>query len=113
MFRSYCFKARRNILLKNMSVTFPNSKSIDRFGVVVFSHLRWNFVFQRPQHLLSRFARQHDVIVIEEPIFHDGEPQFVRTKTKEGVTVAVPHLPHGIDQAEIDWIMKGLVEELV
>jgi UDP-galactopyranose mutase len=24
--------------------------------LVCFSHLRWNFVFQRPQHLMSRFA---------------------------------------------------------
>ena len=31
--------------------------------IVVFSHLRWDFVFQRPQHLMTRFARtfaQHD-----------------------------------------------------
>jgi UDP-galactopyranose mutase len=25
--------------------------------LICFSHLRWNFVFQRPQHLMSRFAR--------------------------------------------------------
>ena len=39
--------------------------------LVVFSHLRWNFVFQRPQHLLSRLAAHYRVIFIEEPI-HDG-----------------------------------------
>jgi len=93
--------------------TFPNSKSVDTFGVVVFSHLRWDFVFQRPQHLLSRFAKKHDVIFIEEPAFHDDEPRFVLTKTKEDVTVAVPHLPHGIDQVETDRIMKSLIEQLV
>jgi len=100
-------------LLKDMSVTFLNSKSVGPFGVVVFSHLRWNFVFQRPQHLLSRFAKKHDVIFIEEPIFHDGDPRFVLTETKEGVTVAVPHIPHGMEQAEIDRVVKGLVEKLV
>jgi len=94
-------------------ITFPNSKSVDRFGVVVFSHLRWNFVFQRPQHLLSRFAKQQDVIFIEEPMFHDGDPEFVLTETKEGVTVAVPHLPHGTDSKQIDDIMKGLISDLV
>jgi UDP-galactopyranose mutase len=30
--------------------------------------LRWDFVWQRPQHLLSRFARQHRVLVVEEPV---------------------------------------------
>ena len=26
--------------------------------LICFSHLRWDFVYQRPQHLMSRFARQ-------------------------------------------------------
>ncbi|PYS99894.1 MAG: glycosyl transferase [Acidobacteria bacterium] len=97
-----------------MSVTtFPNSKSATRYGVVVFSHLRWNFVFQRPQHLLSRFAKQHDVLFIEEPVFHDGDPRFVVTETKEGVEVAVPHLRNETGPDEVDRIMKRLVGELV
>lgn len=37
--------------------------------IICFSHLRWNFVFQRPQHLLSRFARNSRVFFIEEPVF--------------------------------------------
>ena len=40
--------------------------------IVCFCHLRWNFVYQRPQHLLSRFARQGRVFVIEEPVFDAG-----------------------------------------
>ena len=33
----------------------------NRRPLVCFSHLRWNFVRQRPQHLLSRAARDYDV----------------------------------------------------
>jgi len=94
-------------------INSPNLKSADRYGVVCFSHLRWNFVFQRPQHLLSRFAKKHEVLFIEEPLFHDGAPEFVVTETKEGVRVAVPHLAHGTDADEIDRIMKRLVGEFV
>lgn len=36
--------------------------------IVVFSHLRWNWVWQRPQHLLSRLAKRFPVIFIEEPL---------------------------------------------
>jgi UDP-galactopyranose mutase len=35
--------------------------------LVAFSHLRWGFVWQRPQHLLTRFAQEMPVVVIEEP----------------------------------------------
>ena len=35
---------------------------------ICFSHLRWDFVFQRPQHLMSRFARDMAVIYWEEPV---------------------------------------------
>ena len=37
--------------------------------LVCFSHLRWDFVYQRPQHLMSRFAKQFRVFFIEEPVF--------------------------------------------
>jgi len=37
--------------------------------ILCFSHLRWDFVWQRPQHLMSRFARDRRVYFIEEPIF--------------------------------------------
>jgi hypothetical protein len=37
--------------------------------LVCLSHLRWNFVFQRPQHLLTRLAQGRRVFFIEEPVF--------------------------------------------
>lgn len=36
--------------------------------LIVFSHLRWDFVYQRPQHLMSRIAHRHRVIFVEEPV---------------------------------------------
>src|SRR4051794_18533748 len=41
-------------------------------ALIVFSHLRWDFVFQRPQHVLSRLARRRRVVFIEEPAFAEG-----------------------------------------
>lgn len=69
---------------------------------VVFSHLRWNFVYQRPQHLLSRCAASHRVLFVEEPIFLDGiSPRLQIRATKSSVTVAVPELPHGLNPAAV------------
>src|SRR5215203_1568289 len=35
--------------------------------LIVFSHLRWTWVWQRPQHLVSRLARHRRVWFVEEP----------------------------------------------
>lgn len=91
----------------------PKSKFADNYAVVCFSHLRWNFVFQRPQHLLSRFAKNHEVLVIEEPIHHDGAAEFVVSDTAEGVRVAVPYLPDGTEPAKEPEILRGLVTNLL
>ena len=46
----------------------PSAPGPEPTTLICFSHLRWNFVFQRPQHLMSRFARAMDVIYWEEPV---------------------------------------------
>jgi UDP-galactopyranose mutase len=84
--------------------------------VLVFSHLRWDFVHQRPQHLLSRFARNQSVFVIEEPI-HDlnAAPHWERQSPCPAVTVLRPHTPcpeWGFADAQLPYL-KGLVERLV
>jgi UDP-galactopyranose mutase len=65
------------------------------FDLVCLSHLRWDFVYQRPQHLLSRCARDRRVIFFEEPMYGEGFRLDVR-RSEEGVLVAVPHLPEGV-----------------
>ncbi|TIO39042.1 MAG: glycosyltransferase family 1 protein, partial [Mesorhizobium sp.] len=39
--------------------------------LVCFSHLRWNFVYQRPQHILTLAAKEHEIIYFEEPVFEE------------------------------------------
>lgn len=60
--------------------------------LLCFSHLRWDFVTQRPQHLMSRFARDMRVVVWEEPHYIQGQgPRLdLRLDEATGVTVAVP-----------------------
>jgi UDP-galactopyranose mutase len=38
-------------------------------NLICFSHLRWGFVYQRPQHLLTRFKNLYNVFFIEEAIY--------------------------------------------
>lgn len=87
------------------------------FDLICLSHLRWDFVTQRPQHLLTRFARQHRVFYVEEPVFEDGlaAPALDLSPRAEGPWVAVPHLPHGLTFAEAELhqerLLRGLTRE--
>ena len=68
----------------------------DGYGILVFSHLRWGFVWQRPQQLLSRFAKEHPILFVEEPLFDlaEGEPPRLELhRVMPNVTVACPHGP--------------------
>ncbi len=65
-------------------------------AIICFCHLRWDFVYQRPQHLLTRCHALVDVHLWEEPVFTDTDIPFLRTSIgKGGVCVLTPELPHG------------------
>jgi glycosyltransferase involved in cell wall biosynthesis len=86
---------------------------LDTTDLVCFSHLRWNFVYQRPQHLLSRFANCTRVFFIEEPIFHDAEDKLQIDEPMKNVFVAVPHLKHGYSEQEIIDKQKEMISNLL
>ncbi len=71
------------------------------YDLICFSHLRWDFVYQRPQHLMQRCARTHRVFFVEEPIFDVLEARLeVRPQDGVNVTVVVAHLPLGPTEHE-------------
>lgn len=79
------------------------------YDLICFSHLRWNFVFQRPQQLLSRCAKKRRVFYIEEPIVGNGPARLdVSVDEASGVHVVVPHLPPGLADAEQARLLVGL-----
>jgi UDP-galactopyranose mutase len=79
--------------------------------LVVFSHLRWDFVFQRPQHLLTRCAQHRRVYFVEEPVFeHHIPPRLLIGARSDGVHVVVPHLPIGATEQDIDAQLTTLIE---
>ena len=81
--------------------------------LVCFSHLRWDFVYQRPQHLLTRSARDRRVFFVEEPVFDQGSMRLEVAERERGVRVVVPHLPEGL-RSEIATaaIMKDMTRRL-
>lgn len=86
-------------------------KAVPR-AVLCFSHLRWDFVYQRPQHLLTRANRLLPVYFWEEPVFEQRESPFLAILTDEsGVRILVPTLPHGLRDQEVVAVQRGLLLE--
>ena len=82
--------------------------------LLCLSHLRWDFVYQRPQHLLSRAAREgRRVFFFEEPFLGADEPRLEIGAREDGVIVAQPHLPHGLSPREIEDAQHRLLDELI
>lgn len=84
-----------------------------RESVLCLSHLRWNFVFQRPQHLLSRCAREHDVVFFEEPVFDAKEPELAVYTSDQGVRIAVPHLAPGTPAEIVEAEQRRMIARVV
>lgn len=82
-------------------------------ALVCLSHLRWDFVFQRPQHLMTRFARDRKVVFFEEPEPAEAPGVRVRTCPQSGVVVATPQLPHGLDAARREAALRTLFDGLL
>ncbi|MFN2454981.1 MAG: glycosyltransferase family 1 protein [Pyrinomonadaceae bacterium] len=83
--------------------------------LVCLSHLRWDFVYQRPQHILSRCAKERRVFFFEEPIFDESiEPRLEMSEREDGLCIVVPHLPESYreDAQQLDAVQKLLIDRL-
>lgn len=81
--------------------------------ILCFSPSRWNFVYQRPQHLMTRFAQKSRVYYIEDPLF-DAEEACYTVQEIEGTQLKVltPHLPSS-SLADPYPALRSLLEQLI
>ena len=83
--------------------------------LLCFSHLRWDFVFQRPQHLMTRFGKTYRIFYFEEPLEEEGSaaPRLDRRAVAPGVVVTTPMLPAGTPAEDRSGILRELLDALV
>lgn len=94
------------------SQTPSSAKPAQRPSIICFAHLRWNLVFQRPQHIMTRLADSFDVLYWEEPR-EEAEgtvPRLERETLDEGLERLVPVLPAGLDEDERDVHLRRLLD---
>jgi UDP-galactopyranose mutase len=98
------------------ALTPSTAPSTDEPGLLIcFSHLRWDFVLQRPQHLMTRFARGRRVIVWEEPIPVDHHLPYyeVHAFPADGVRAIRPRIPRGWDEARAEAALRTMLDDLL
>ena len=76
--------------------------------LVCHTHLRWDWVYQRPQHVLSRLSRHWQVLIEEEPVFDDRPPGLDLLTISDSLTVIRPHR-----RADRDFNLGRLVERQI
>jgi UDP-galactopyranose mutase len=81
--------------------------------LVCFSHLRWGFVFQRPNHLLSRFSKHQRVFFIEEPVFHDGDDKLHIENYNDNLYVVTPHIKSGLSAEDVLTRQQKFITNLI
>jgi glycosyltransferase involved in cell wall biosynthesis len=81
----------------------------DAFDLVCFSHLRWDFVFQRPQHLMSRFAKRRRVFFVEEAVFGADNDHIIEEHSTENVKRVIPKLSGTHEASDVDKRLRALL----
>lgn len=102
----------QNSIKKNKPVKGKPEAKIK--NILCFSHLRWDFVFQRPQHLLTRWGKELPVYYIEEPIFGNFEVNFLKAKRyNDNITIITPHIQEHSGEKEIQLYLEDAIKKLI
>ncbi|WP_299360179.1 SPW repeat protein [uncultured Paracoccus sp.] len=83
--------------------------------LICFSHLRWDFVLQRPQHLMDRFAADRRVLFWEEMIPVDHHLPYLEFHASPRTTVQAirPRVPRHFSPEETLWALSGLLDQML
>jgi glycosyltransferase involved in cell wall biosynthesis len=93
-------------------MTTEHLKGFD--SLICLSHLRWDFVFQRPQHLMNRFADEIPVYFFEEPVFFEGESHPEISERGQNLFVVVPHISYkNRDEGRAAELQRKMLNELI
>ena len=82
--------------------------------LISFTHIKWNFVYQRPQHLLTRFAHYHRVFVIEEPVYNGPDNFYEFTHDPENnIWIVTLHISKETPAPEVSNTLRALLDSLI
>jgi glycosyltransferase involved in cell wall biosynthesis len=89
------------------------SRKNEQLSIIAHSHLRWDFVWQRPQQIFSRLAEHHPVLFVEEPVFEAQAPQLRIVEAQPNVLRAIPVLPAPAEADAVCTTLLPLLREAI
>jgi UDP-galactopyranose mutase len=92
-----------------------NNEENSMITIIVFSHLRWGFVYQRPQQLLTRLARGYRILFVEEPVYDPSATVFEVHTPIPNIRVLNPHtqvLSPGFSDSQLPLLQQLLQDFL-
>src|SRR4051812_10030563 len=108
--REPCVRVRRHSR-RGSPLNRPESR-LSATDLVCFSHLRWDHVYQRPNHLMARASQDRRVWFVEEPDWEPGAARLERHEITADLTVIRPIVTPVIDRetlvALLNRLMRGL-----
>lgn len=79
--------------------------------LLCFCHLRWNFVYQRPQHLMRQWGVVSEVHFFEEPLFVEADTATLAvSEGGVGIHVLTPMLPRGLGEQQVIETQRQLLD---
>ena len=84
-------------------------KTRDDLPVIVHCHLRWDFVWQRPQQIFSRLAAHHPIAFVEEPMWQEGERRLDVSEPFTNVARIIPVLSASQKKDDSDIQFAGVL----
>lgn len=83
--------------------------------LICLSHIKWNFVYQRPQHLLNRFAINNRVFVIEEPEYDARTDYYEISKpdAKANLWVVQLYVSKCESREKTNHVLKALLDSVI
>jgi glycosyltransferase involved in cell wall biosynthesis len=113
--REQSFSSRGRVATNaGLDGTIVGEDAMERqMNIVCMSHLRWDLVYQRPQHLLSRAARHGRVLYVEESMRVHGSSRLDVQTDISGVLVAVPQVDVDLSDDDSSRAQRRLLREAV
>jgi UDP-galactopyranose mutase len=81
--------------------------------LICLSHLRWDSIYQRPHHVMRRFAKERRIFFFEEPLFNDHQKWLRIRVTEPNIWVVTPHLPRALAGSNTSNVLEQMIDDLV